>query len=94
MTNKEKMGLLNNMEVTEISSNISGIEYILVGDNKVNRGVLYQIGLSDQEIEDRCHVEEGNIDITELIFKYFQCTECHAGINYGLSEGVGEYEEE
>lgn len=70
MTDKEKLDLINSMEIIESSSNGVEVEYILVEDNETNRNVLHKIGLTDGDIDDICYSEDGNLDITVVAFEY------------------------
>jgi hypothetical protein len=70
LSESEKLELINSMEI--IDSSISGgeIEYILVKNNDVNRGILHKLGISDKEIEEKCCPEDGAFDITSIGGRY------------------------
>lgn len=65
-----KLELLNSMEIVEFSCSCGECEYVLVEDNKVNRELLYKIGLNDELIEKECCPEEGYLDISVVAWKY------------------------
>ena len=43
---------------------------VLVEDNQENREILYKLGLSDEEINEKCFAEEDTLDISMIGFQY------------------------
>lgn len=72
LSKREKLNLINSMEIIEDSASCGGVEYILVEDSENNRNVLHEIGFDNAYIKDNCHPEEGYLDITTIGFKYAQ----------------------
>lgn len=70
LSDKEKLDLINTIEVIDISSSGGEIEYILVKNNEVNRGILNKIGITDKEIEEECSPEDDLFDISSIGGRY------------------------
>lgn len=70
LTDREKLDLINSMEIIESSANGVEIEYILVKDNDENRKILNQIGLTEKDIESDCYPEDDMLDIVVVGFKF------------------------
>lgn len=66
MTDKEKLDLINSMEIIGASSNGMEIEYIVVEDNEVNRNTLRKIGATEEDI----YPDSGTLDITAVGLTY------------------------
>lgn len=70
LSEREKLELINTMEVTEDSSSGGEVEYISVEDNEKNRGILHKIGFTDEDIKEHCYPEDGELDIVTIGFKF------------------------
>jgi len=67
LTENEKLKMLNNIEVVESSISNGECEYILIDNNEDNRGVLNDLGITNEELEE--WTDEEYIDISEIGFK-------------------------
>lgn len=70
LSKREKLELLNSIEIVEHSSSCGEWEYILVADNKANRGILSELGIIETEIQEECYPEDGNLDISQIAGKF------------------------
>lgn len=70
LTNSEKLDLINTMEFIDFDADCEDIIYVLAEDNDKNRSILHEIGLTDEDIEKDCFVEDGTMDISMVAFKY------------------------
>lgn len=70
LTNSEKLDLINTMDFIDFDADCEGIVYVLVEDNDKNRDILHKIGLTNEDIEKDCFVEDGTMDISMVAFRY------------------------
>jgi len=91
LSNKEKLELINTIEVIECSANsFEEMEYILADDSWENREILLKVGMTPQEIDEDCCFENETIDLVGIGFKYalwYSEVKGFQGINNN-SEGV------
>lgn len=69
-TCKEKLDLLNKIEIDEWSSSQGEIEYISILDNKENRNILQELGAEESDFEEMREGEDGYLEIAMFAFKY------------------------
>ncbi|MBU5486429.1 hypothetical protein KQI86_19190 [Clostridium sp. MSJ-11] len=69
MNDLEKLELINTMEFVDNDADGENCSSVTVEDNKTNRNILYQIGLSNNDIGELID-EEGYINIAHVAFKY------------------------
>lgn len=70
LSEREKLELLNSIEIAEHSSSCGEWEYILIQDNEKNRGILNQIGISQSEIQEECNPEGRYLDIGSIAGRF------------------------
>lgn len=66
LSEREKLELLNSIEILDHSSSCGELEYILIEDNEKNREILNQIGVSETDIEQECNADGGYLDIGSI----------------------------
>lgn len=69
-TCKEKLDLLNKIEIDEWSSSQGEIEYISILDNKENRNILQELGAEESDFEEMREGEDGYLEIAMFAFKF------------------------
>ncbi|MEO2600982.1 hypothetical protein [Clostridium butyricum] len=67
---KEKLDLLNKIEIDEWSSSQGEIEYISILDNEVNRKILQDLGAEELDFEEMREGEDGYLEIAMFAFKF------------------------
>ncbi len=70
LSEREKLELLNSIEIIEHSSSNKEWEYILVADSEENRGILNKLGITEAEIQEECCPEDGNLDISQIAGRF------------------------
>lgn len=66
LSEREKLELLNSIEIVECSGSCNECEYILVNDNEINRDILKKLGVTKEDIEEECNPEGGYLDISSV----------------------------
>lgn len=69
-TSKEKLDLLNKIEIDDWSSSQGEIEYISVLDNEENRKILQKLGAEEADFEEMRDGEGGYLEISMFAFKF------------------------
>ncbi len=69
-TCKEKLDLLNKIEIDDWSSSQGEIEYISVSDNEKNRKILQEIGAEEADFDAMRDGNEGSLEIAEFAFEF------------------------
>ncbi|CAG9705752.1 hypothetical protein [Clostridium neonatale] len=68
-TSKEKLDLLNKIEIDDWSSSQGEIEYISILDNEENRKILQDLGAEESDFEEMRDGEDGYLEISMFAFK-------------------------
>ena len=69
LTNKEKLKLINSIEVLRCASNLKERAFAFTYDNKENREVLYKVGMTEEEVNFECR-GCGVLDLINIGLKY------------------------
>lgn len=69
LSNRERIDLINSIKVIEASASLGEIEYILVEDNQNNRDILHKIGVTNDDIKEKCNPQDGELDIVVVGFE-------------------------
>lgn len=70
-TCKEKLDLLNKIEIDDWSSSQGEIEYISVSDNEKNRNILQDLGAEEADFEEmKAESDDEYLEIAMFAFKY------------------------
>lgn len=73
-TSKEKLDLLNKIEIDDWSSSQGEIEYISVLDNEENRKILQDLGAEEADFEEmKDGSDDGYLEIAMFAFKFADC---------------------
>lgn len=67
---REKLELLNSIEIVEYSGSCNECEYILVNDNQINRDILEKLGVNKETIEEECNPDGGYLDISSVAGRF------------------------
>jgi hypothetical protein len=70
LTIEQKLDLINSMEIWDRFHDGTEWEFISVEDNKINRDILHQIGVTNDFIENNGLVQFDQIDIKDIGFQY------------------------
>lgn len=66
----DKLKLINSMEVIESDACSGELQYVYVENNKKNREILKQLGVSKDEMEEITDTDQKIIDISMVGFVY------------------------
>lgn len=70
LSEREKLELLNSIEILEFSGSCKECEYILIANNEANINILNKLGITNEEIQEECYPEEGTFDISSIAGRF------------------------
>lgn len=69
LTNNERLKLINSIEVLKCTNSLNKKEFVFTHDNNENRKILYELGLTEEEVNLECR-GCGVLDLINIGLRY------------------------